>query len=67
MQGVVLTFESAILVEELLKNGIIANSTAVKVLRVLPPLTISKKDVDEFASGLRQSLQTLIEMGVSKG
>ncbi|MFN4766980.1 MAG: aspartate aminotransferase family protein [Ignavibacteria bacterium] len=67
MQGAVLSFESAILVEELLKNGIIANSTAVKVLRVLPPLTISKKDVDEFGEKLRTSLQNLASKGIPKG
>ncbi|MGA1433999.1 MAG: aspartate aminotransferase family protein [Candidatus Kapaibacteriota bacterium] len=67
MQGVVLTFESAILVEELLKNAIIANATSVNILRILPPLTIGKKEIDEFGAGLRQSMQNLIAKGISKG
>ena len=67
MQGVVLTFEAALLVQELLHNGIIANATAVNVLRLLPPLTISKAEIDEFGVALRQSLQTLIAKGVPQG
>lgn len=67
MQGAVLSFESALLVEELLKNGIIANATAVHVLRMLPALTIGKSEIDEFGAGLRQSMQNLIAKGISKG
>jgi predicted acetylornithine/succinylornithine family transaminase len=67
MQGVVLSFESPQLVEELLKNGIIANATSMNVLRLLPPLTITKPEIDEFGQALRQSLQTLIAKGVPKG
>jgi acetylornithine/succinyldiaminopimelate/putrescine aminotransferase len=66
MQGVVLTFESAPLVQELLHNGIIANATALNVLRLLPPLTITKAEIDEFGVALEQSLQTLISKGVPK-
>ena len=67
MQGVVLTFEAAPLVQELVRNGIIANATAMNVLRLLPPLTISKAEIDEFGVVLRQSLQTLISKGVPQG
>ena len=67
MQGVVLTCESAPLVHELLLNGIIANATALNVLRLLPPLTITKAEIDEFGVALKQSLQTLISKGVPKG
>lgn len=67
MQGVVLTCESAPLVQELLQNGIIANATALNVLRLLPPLTITKAEIDEFGVALTLSLQTLISKGVPKG
>ena len=67
MQGVVLTCEAAPLVQELLLHGIIANATALNVLRLLPPLTITKAEIDEFGEALRQSLQTLIAKGVLKG
>jgi len=67
MQGVVLTSEAAPLVQELLHHGIIANATAMNVLRLLPPLTITKAEIDEFGLALRQSLQTLIAKGVLKG
>jgi len=39
----------------------------MNVLRLLPPLTITKAEIDEFGLALRQSLQTLIAKGVLKG
>lgn len=59
MQGIVLKYEASVLVTELLKQNIITNATASNVLRLLPPLTISKVEIDEFIDGLKISLQLL--------
>lgn len=59
MQGIVLKYEASALVTELLKQNIITNATAINVLRLLPPLTISKEEIDEFINGLKISLQSL--------
>jgi 4-aminobutyrate aminotransferase-like enzyme len=59
MQGIALNFEASILVAELLKHNIITNATAINVLRLLPPLTISKEEIDEFIHGLKISLKSL--------
>lgn len=44
------------IVAECLKKGLIINCTAVKVLRFLPPLTITKADVDEAVAVLEEVL-----------
>ena len=56
MQGLVLSFEAKKLVEVLLQNKVISNATHTNVLRIVPPLIISKNDIDEFISALNTSL-----------
>ena len=49
-------------------NGnMLPDATALNVLRLLPPLTITKAEIDEYGVALKQSLQTLISKGVPKG
>lgn len=52
MQGLVLTFEAGRLVELLLEHKVIANATSGNVLRLVPPLIITKEDVDLFRDKL---------------
>lgn len=59
MLGIVLTFEAAILVEELLKERIIANATSTNVLRLVPPLNITYSDIDVFIAKLRICLERI--------
>lgn len=58
MKGLLLTFESSKLVETLLKEKIITNSTSRFVLRLVPPLVTTIVDVDEFINGLRNALKS---------
>jgi acetylornithine/N-succinyldiaminopimelate aminotransferase len=57
MRGLVLSFEAIRLVEKLIDERIITNATAKNVLRLVPPLIISKDDVDLFYIGLKNALQ----------
>lgn len=59
MRGLVLSFEASKLVEALLEEKIISNSTSKNVLRLVPPLIISINEVDEFICGLRNALKKL--------
>lgn len=59
MQGVVLSFEAAILMNEMLKLKIITNATSVNVLRLVPPLIITKTEIDEFITGLDDCLNII--------
>ncbi|MDR3175447.1 MAG: aspartate aminotransferase family protein [Desulfovibrio sp.] len=44
--------------EKLLNKGFILNLTQEKVLRLLPPLTIEKEDLENFAQALEDALRT---------
>lgn len=46
MWGIELEFPGREIVEKCLEKGLVINCTADKVLRLLPPLTISKKEID---------------------
>ncbi len=48
MLGIELTQESAPIVEKMLQYNVIANATAVNVIRIVPPLIITQKEIDEF-------------------
>ncbi len=54
MQGIVVNGEALPYVTALLSRGVIANATSVNVIRLLPPLTITNGDVDEFIGHLRE-------------
>lgn len=59
MNGIVLSFDAAILVDLLLKNGVIANATSGNVLRLLPPLIIEKEHIDTFIDKIELSLNKI--------
>ncbi len=59
MCGLLLSFDATKLVEKLLEERIIANATSGNVLRLVPPLIISKEDVDRFVEGLKNALSKI--------
>jgi len=56
MLGVELTFPAQDVWKRLLDKGFICNCTQERVLRLLPPLTVEKQDIDGFASALEEIL-----------
>ncbi|HTX18272.1 MAG TPA: acetylornithine transaminase, partial [Bacteroidota bacterium] len=48
MMGVDLSVDSAPLVDEMLARGVLVNSTAKSVVRILPPLVAGVKEIDEM-------------------
>lgn len=57
MQGIVLTVPAKNYVKALLDEGVIVVTAGEKVIRILPPLIITKENVDEFISKLRKVLE----------
>ncbi|MBM3253693.1 MAG: aminotransferase class III-fold pyridoxal phosphate-dependent enzyme, partial [Candidatus Omnitrophica bacterium] len=47
MLGVELSRQGKLIVDACMKEGLLLNCTQDKVLRILPPLTVNKKDIDE--------------------
>ena len=58
MLGLKLTFPAKDLVAKLLDYGIISNATNQFVLRIVPPLIVTKQDIDEFCIALDKSLES---------
>lgn len=56
MKGLLLSFDAAKLVSELLNRKVIANAASGTVLRIVPPLIVKKSEIDEFVSALKSSL-----------
>lgn len=56
MIGIELTVESAGIVEQMLQKGVLVNSTAVTVIRILPPLIAGRREFDSMLSVLEQVL-----------
>ncbi len=59
MKGLLLNFEAAILVKQLLERNVISNAASGNVLRIIPPLIVQKHEIDEFVSKTRDSLNNL--------
>ncbi len=57
MAGVKLSSPAAPYVEALMKRFVIANATADTVIRLLPPLIATRKDVDEFTAAMQDCLK----------
>ncbi len=57
MAGLKLSVPAAPFVEALLKRHVIANATADTVIRLLPPLIVSRKEVDEFIVAMQDCLK----------
>ena len=56
MQGIVLNVPAKKYVQALLDEGVIVVTAGEKVIRLLPPLVITKEHVDEFITKLRKVL-----------
>lgn len=56
MVGIELTKPGGEYVDKLREAGFLINCTAGNVLRLVPPLTITKQDIDEFVKALDESL-----------
>jgi acetylornithine/N-succinyldiaminopimelate aminotransferase len=56
MIGIELTGESAGIVDQMLQKGVLVNSTAVTVIRILPPLIAGRAEFDSMLSVLEQVL-----------
>ena len=56
MQGLVLTTPVGDTVNKAIENGLLVISAGSDVLRMVPPLTITKENVDEMIEILRKSL-----------
>lgn len=59
MQGLQLTVNPKDVISAALENGLILFSAGTNVIRFVPPLVITKDDVDEMILKLRKSLDTL--------
>jgi acetylornithine/N-succinyldiaminopimelate aminotransferase len=59
MLGVEFDFETKDLVLAMLKHRVIANATAGNVLRLVPPLNISREDLEEVLRVLKLALETV--------
>jgi acetylornithine/succinyldiaminopimelate/putrescine aminotransferase len=54
--GLELEMEGAKIVEDCLKEGLLLNCTAYKILRFVPPLTISEKEIERGLAMLEKVL-----------
>ena len=59
MRALELTIDAAPIVEASLKAGLLVNRTAERVVRLLPPLNVTKAEIDEAASILDGVLSTV--------
>jgi acetylornithine/N-succinyldiaminopimelate aminotransferase len=59
MIGVDFDFEAKPLVHEMMDRGVISNVTSDTVLRVVPPLTISKEELEQLVEVIQESLENL--------
>jgi len=59
MIGVEFNFEARPLIDKMLEHGVLANATAVNVLRLVPPLNIPLEDMEEIIRVLELSLREL--------
>ncbi len=59
MIGIEFAFETKPLVQEMLDRGILANATAGHVLRLVPPLIISRDELGQVLDALRESIVNL--------
>lgn len=60
MLGLLLSFDASLLVSKLIEHRIITNAASGNVLRLVPPLTITEKEIKSLETALESSLQELI-------
>ena len=63
MIGIEFNFETKPLVQKMLENGVLANATADRVLRLVPPLNITYEDLGKAMEVLKKSLKELKDNG----
>jgi acetylornithine/succinyldiaminopimelate/putrescine aminotransferase len=56
MRGLVLKTDAAPVVEAALKRGLLVNRTAERVVRMLPPFTVTEAEIDEAMAILDAAL-----------
>ncbi len=61
MIGIEFEFGTKPLVKEMMDRGVLANSTAENVLRLVPPLNISYDDLEKIVEVLKESLKAVKE------
>lgn len=59
MLGIEFDFETKPLVAEMLEYGVLANATAENVLRLVPPLNITRSDLEQVMKVVKNSLETI--------
>ena len=59
MIGVELAFPGAEVVKEMLKRGVLSNCASNTVIRIVPPLIISKEDIDTLVDVLVESIKVV--------
>ncbi len=64
MIGIELDRDSSLIVEEILKKGILVNATAVTVIRILPPLIAGKEEFDKLCQVLEEVLASVSSGGI---
>ena len=62
MVGVDLKTDSAPIVDEMLTRGVLVNSTAKTVVRILPPLIAQKKEIDTLIQVFDGVLSTSLKV-----
>ena len=60
MQGVVTTLKPGTVCSKALEKGLVIISAGSDVLRIVPPLVIEKKHVDEMISKLEATISEII-------
>jgi len=63
MLGIEFDFETKSLVDEMLNNGVLANSLGGNILRLVPPLNISYEELKIVMDVLKKSIETVKENG----
>lgn len=61
MIGVELAFPGAEVVKEMMKKGVLSNCASNNVIRLVPPLNISKEDLDRVVDVLMESIKIVQE------
>ena len=60
MQGLVTTLKPGTVTSKALENGLVIISAGSDVLRIVPPLVITKENVDEFICKLEHTFSEII-------
>jgi len=59
MMGIEFCFDTKTLVAKLLENGLMANSTAGNIVRIVPPLNITQEELNQAITIFKKTLKSL--------